>query len=243
MATSTTTTSSSFANVRTIPVDIEHAGIRIALPLVMLGIGVGLWIGLSDPINAFIIAATGIDGLGSVGSAVIGMFGAILAGVVADYLFKRYWPSGRALTVNPGALMLRDSRRGHEDSTAIQFDQRINPILWRFSIKRSTPKAQAGWIMLAIQLSQDDSTLVIYSFLPPKRAQAMRLFGLFTSLLSAREMTKTKLGVRETAEQRRLMKCETTRAENGAELRPDDFLSVLEMLHPHVTEWKARLDS
>ncbi len=231
----------SFSNVKTFPVDIEHLGFRIALPLITFGSGVLIWLALIDPVDNWLAFNVGIAGLGWVVSAALGMISAILIGIAADRLLKRYWPSRRSLVVNPETLLFIDAKRNHPSQKTIYLNRRINPMLWRFLVIRSTPKAPSGWSMLAMQLNQDDTEMILYTFLSPKKVKTFALYDLFHVLLAAKESQSPKLGVRETAEQRRLRKLEQARWENGAELRPDDFLSLAETLLPLIEEWKTRL--
>lgn len=114
-------------------------------------------------------------------------------------------------------------------------------MLWRFLVMKSTPKAPSGWSMLAMQLSQDDTDMILYTFLSPKQVKTFSLYHLFHVLLTSKDAQSPKLGVKESAEQRRLRKLEQARWENGAELRAADFLSLIESLMPLIEEWKTRL--
>jgi hypothetical protein len=231
----------SFSNVKIYPVDIEHLGFRIALPLITIGGGVLIWLALINPLDDLLAANTGVIGLGWVAAAALGMLLAILIGIVADRLLKRYWPSSRSLVINPDTLMLVDNNRKHPSQQTIHMDRRINPMLWRFLVMRSTPKAQSGWSMLAMQLAQDENEMILYTFISPKRAKVFPMYNLFRVLLNTKDSQNSKLGVRETAEQRRLRKLEQERWENGAELRPEDFLALVDTLSPLIEEWKTRL--
>jgi hypothetical protein len=210
------------------PVDTEHLGIRVALPTIMLLSGLFVWVTLAAPVDVAIVNVIGIDGLGGLGSAFLGTGTAILAGIAADRLLKRYWPSGRTLRVSEAVVALDDTRRGHADQITIRRDHRMNLMLWRFPVKRSTPKAPAGWLMLAVQLQQDELELTVYTFMPPKQAKKLRFYEEFTTILPPKQLQKAKLSVRETAEQRRIAKAEANRWENGAELRPNDFMTLIE---------------
>ncbi len=216
---------------RTFPVDVEHAGIRLALPLIMILAGVGAWLGLATPLDELVYNLSGVDGLGGIASAVVGVAVAILGGLLADRALKALWPSGRKVTLDANALTFHDNRSG-KTQTALRLDRRLNTMLWRFAVKRSTPKAQAGWIMLALLLSQDDTAITLYTFMPPKRAKALANYEAFKVLLSPKNIEKNKLGLRETADQRRLMKLEADRWNAGAELRPADFEALLDSVYP-----------
>lgn len=224
--------------MQTFKVDIEHAGIRIALPVIMLGVGFGLWFGLAAPIDPVMQGIFGIDGLGGITAALLGLVCAVIAGFIADYVLKSVWPSGRVVTLTGEQLTLVDDRRGDRKNVTLALDKRINPLQWRFTVKRSTPKAQAGWVMLGMQLAQDEAQMTIYTFVPAKQIKDDPLVSPFVTLITGRELEKTKLSMRESAEQRRLTKAEAERWTNGAELRPDDFFIILNAIRtdPHASD-------
>ncbi len=228
---------------RTYPVDVEHAGIRIVLPILIVVGGLVIYFLLMPFIGRLLLNVVGTDEPGGFVTAIIALVGALGIGALGDRLLKQIWPSGRTLHLSPETLRLHNGRRGHSAEVQINLGQRINPQAWRFAVKRSSPRAPSGWQMLAFQVAQDDQEMIVYTFMPPKKAAALPQYGLFSSLSGRREIEQGKLSLRETTEQRRLLKAENTRWEDGAELRPDDFSSVLEALIPHIPEWQKRSEA
>lgn len=227
------------AAARVFPVDVEHAGIRFVLPIIILVSGVLLYLMLSPLIDAILPNLLGMDALNGIVTFVIALFGALGIGALADRLLKRYWSSGRTLTLDDKMLVLRDQRGRRQSETCLLLDQRLNVLSWRFTVKRSSPRAPSGWQMLACQLGQDDTQMTLYTFMPPKAATALPLNHVFTNLAGRKEIEGGKLSLRETGEQRRLLKAENERWEDGAELQPDSFSSVLAALAPHIPEWQV----
>ncbi len=223
---------------RVFPVDVEHAGIRLALPILIVGSGVLFYVVLSPLIGSVVESLLGVDALNGFASFGVALLGALGVGVLADRLLKRYWSSGRRLVLDTQALVLRDQRRGRTPQTRIVLDQRINVQSWRFTVRRSSPRAPSGWIMLACQLGQDDTQLILYTFMPPKRSATLPLLRVFSELAGRKDLEGGKLSLRETTEQRRLLKAENERWQDGAELQPESFASVLEALSPYIPEWK-----
>jgi len=258
-----TVRASSEPSVRTFPVDVEHGGIRIALPVIMIAGGIALYVLLSsqilvlvpdrgagvigrqlvtaleyqmpdmpfDPGSApFLRDANGIIGF------VVGLLGALLIGAIADRLLKRFWPSGRTLTLEDGTLRLRNVR-GTPSEVVVTLDRRVNVTSWQFTVRRSSPRAQRGWHMLAYQLLQDDSQIVVYSFMTPKAFAALPDADRFVELKSepaprpGRQNANVQ-SLRTNSEQKRIAAVDAIRLEIGAELRPADFGVVLGLVMP-----------
>ncbi len=223
----------STAAVRVFPVDVEHMGIRLALPIMMVVGFVGLFAIFSQPIDDFVTLTAGTIGGTAIVTFAVALVGALLIGALGDRLLKRVWPSGRtvALADSNGTLTLRDGRRGHRAAITFDLNARINVLSWRFTVRRSSPRAAHGWHMVACQLTQDEHQVILYTFVPPKVATESR-YVAFHPLADPRD--KAQLTLRETAEQRRLLAAETTRGEDGAELRPADFAEIVAALASHL---------
>jgi hypothetical protein len=99
---------------------------------------------------------------------------------------------------------------------------------------------QKGWIMLGLKLIQDDAEVTLYTFMPEKEANALPNFSQFTPLVSRTELESDKMPLREKGEQKRLLKAEQERWEDGAELRRQDFPVLIEALMPHIADWQPR---
>lgn len=250
---------------RTFPVDVEHTGIRIVLPVIMIVGGIALYLLAStqllvavpdlgagaigrqlltaleyqmpdlffEPVNApFLWYASGFIAL------VVGLIGALLIGAIADRLLKRYWPSGRTLAWDGKALRLRNTR-GIPSEVVVTLDRRVNIVTWHFVVQRSSPRAQRGWHMLAYQILQDDSQIILYTFMTPKAFAALPGADRFVELKAnpvvrpGRRNTNVQ-ALRVSSEQKRLDTVEAARLEVGAELRPADFAVVLNAVPPHL---------
>ncbi len=220
---------------RVIPIDVEHGGIRFAVPgLAVLGFVLGYFLtsAILNALNAdFSVLCVAIIG---------GIFGAILASAGGDYYLKRVWPSGRSLSLDAERLRLVDTRRRRQGETDLLWEQRINPLAWRFTVKRGSARVPKGWLMLSLQLLQDDRQMTLYTFMPEKSAATLPAYSLFTPLVPRAQLESDKLSLKEKSEQRRLLKAETNRWENGAEVRREDFPILLDIISPHIPEWQTR---
>jgi len=222
---------------RVFPIDVEHAGIRLALPIIMLIGFVLLFISLSPVVAVFAEGLLGTDAGDGVLTFFVALIGSLGFGVLADRLLKRVWPSGRTLAVSTDGLRLLDRRATKPLEVHILFAQRINRLTWRFTVKRSTPRAPSGWQMLACQLTQDDAQITLYTFMPPKKVASWPDQRLFVSTLAERSMIEAgRLPLREMAEQRRILAAENERWTDGAELTADAFVQVMSLLSAHVSE-------
>ena len=115
------------------------------------------------------------------------------------------------------------------------WDRTVNVMAWRFVVRRRT-RIPKGWLCLAVQLLQDEATVILYTFMPPDEAEALRGYANFVRLRPRKE-TESNNDLRAVAEQRRLLKLEDARWEDGSEIAPDDFRAVLTMLETHVQGW------
>ncbi len=164
----------------------------------------------------------------------VGIVVAVLVAVVADRYLKRLWPSGRSLVVNSTGLQLRDQRKNRHQETRISWDQRVNILAWRFAVERGSARVPKGWNMLAMKLLQDEAEFVFYAFMPPKEASALPAYSTFTLLTSRSAIEKGDLSLREASEQRRLLKAEDERWQDGAEVRREDFGALVASIMQHI---------
>ena len=250
--------SASDPSTRIFPVDVEHTGIRVALPAVMIVGGVALYtliatellilipdvgtgvvgrqfitaLGYQMPDLAFFPESAPVlrDASGFI-AFFLGLVGALLIGAIADRLLKRYWPSGRTLSLDAATLSLKNARHMPSEQT-ILLERRINTAGWYFVVRRSSPRAQRGWHMLAYQFLQDDTQIIVYTFMSPKAFGALPDANRFVELKTdptprtGRRAANVD-SLRVSSEQRRLDAIEASRLENGAELQPKDFVTVV----------------
>src|SRR5579859_1639293 len=215
------------------PIDADHAGISLAVPILAVIIFFAIYVLASWFFTQVI---------GSMYSSCVALALAIVVaaggGTFFEARLKRAWPSGRTLSLNRGALTLQDTRRRQHMTTMIHWDHRVNVLAWRFSVRRGSARIPKGWIMLGLQLLQDETQATIYTFMPDKRAKTLPGFQAFTSLTHQAEYESAQTGMREKIEQRRLHKAEHERHQDGAELRQDDFQALLDALTIYIPDWQ-----
>jgi hypothetical protein len=233
-----TTPSTPTADEQTVPIDVEHAGIRLAVPVLTVG---GFVIGYF--VSSWLLR--GLDQEAPVGciAVVSGIVLGVLAAVLADRFLKPLWPSGRTLRLTSDGLYLRDRRKNRDTETRITWDQRVNLVAWRFTVERRSARVQKGWVMLGMKLLQDEAQIVLYTFMPDKDANALPTYHVFTPLVSRAALSKGELSLREASEQRRLLKAEDERWHDGAEVRREDFAAVLDAIKRHVRDPQANAPS
>jgi len=232
------------AEVRTFPVDVEHVGIRVAIPVVIIVGGILLYLLISKLIvPALTMDRVETDDVNDFLSIVLAAIGALGIGALGDRVLKRIWPSGRTLTLTEQALSLKNKNEAEITLDLGAANQPLSATNWRFKVRRSSPRAQSGWYMMAVQVKQPDSPhntpITFYSFLPPKQANDLPLISLFSELLPRAELEKKNQSLRVISEQRRMESVENDRLVDGAELRPKDFIMVIEALTEHITSWRS----
>lgn len=222
------TISGSTSSVRRLPVDAEHLGIRLALPVLAVG--------------AFLLAYAVLNGLPYPANLPAGCFviaGSIVAAAVVGFLADRYlkkiWQSGRVVELTPDGLRLL---YGSTQRAVITFTDPINALAWKFTVRKGGGRIPRGWQMMAVKLAQGDSDenppMLLYIFVPPDQAETMPATFQFTALTSRAEVEQGALGLRETGIQRLLLAAEDERYHTGAELQAADFKRVLESVAPHL---------
>jgi hypothetical protein len=215
---------------RIMPLDTEHGGVRLLLiVLTMTGFLAGY------ALMAGLITVLKLDVATGCLAFVAGIVAAILFALASDRLLKRLWPSGRTLILNSDGLQYQNQRKTGEREIRFAWDERINLLAWRFSVSRGTARAPKGWIVLGIQLLQDENQLSLYTLMPPKEATALPDYETFTLLLSRAAIEKGGVSLREASQQRRLLGAEDERWRHGAEVRREDFPLLIEAITRHVS--------
>lgn len=215
------------ADARIIPLDPDHIGIRMALPLIAVAAFIAFAVLLPNIISS---ADAGCLSL------ILATFGALITMAVADFTLKRVWKSGRQLEILPTGLRLYDKRKGQAVDTRILWDGRVNVLAWRFTVKRGSARVSRGWIMLGLQLTQDESQMTLYTFMPPKDANGDTYSG-FVQLMIREVVAKGNLPLRDLNVQRRLLQAENERWQGGAEMSRDDFAALVAALSAHQPNW------
>jgi hypothetical protein len=218
------------AQTHNMPLDTEHGGVRLLLiVLTMAGFLAGY------VLTSALIAALKLDVATGCLAFLVGIAAAMAFALTGDRLLKRLWPSGRSLILSAEGLQYQNRRKAGEHEVSFAWDRRINLLAWRFSVSRGSARVPKGWIMLGMQLLQDENQLSLYTLMPPKEATALADFETFTLLLSRSAIEKGGIPLREATRQRRLLGAEDERWRNGAEVRREDFPLLLEAITRHVS--------
>ena len=226
-------TDSSVAQGRTLQADRFHGGVRV-VTLVM-------WI------VAIVAAYLVLDLLASQLFGPIAGFGVLLllvaAIVVAQplaWLGERqliaHWPSGRAVELEPGALVWHD----HGQTARFDLAQKMNYWRWRFAVGgRRSGRIPGNHHCFAIRLVQGDTLVTLYTFLSPAAADSLSARYSFYELRRPNEPVKAALGGRDAI----YLAAEHTRWDDGAELEPGDFEALTAHLAAHLAEFPRSAQS
>ncbi len=218
------------ATERPIAIDAEHFAVRF-------------WV----PVLALVFAG----GVHVVGMALVGRFLentspaclilpldvlVFMGGIYAlDRLAKRRLPSRRSATLSEQALVVTDRRRSPTRVTRIDWERTVNVKSWRFVVHRRT-RIPKGWYCMALQLLQDEEEVILYTFMSPQEAEQVPGYASFTRLRPRKE-TLSSTDLSAATEQRRLLRLEDQRWEDGAEISADDFRAVLALVRRFVPGW------
>jgi hypothetical protein len=218
---------------RIFPLDVEHAGIRLTIPILAIGGFFSVYLG--------VMAASSSVNQDYIGCAAFasGIVASILIAVLADRILKRVWPSSKRLVMDNSTLTYHDGRQS-AGAVTLTLNNRVNALTWRFTIKRSSAKAPRGWQMIGLQLLQDETRLSLFTFMSSTSAEQMPLYSLFTALIPRTALDKSDLPLREATIQRRLLAAEDDRWAAGLEVRREDFGELLKLLEPHISDWNGR---
>ncbi|NLX10641.1 MAG: hypothetical protein GXY36_13370 [Chloroflexi bacterium] len=217
---------------RRITIDAEHFSIRFLVPVLTLGsvivfhlVGMAVLDRVLDEgVNVACIVLP-LDVLVFLG-----------LGYVYERVLKRVMPSKRYALLSDETLIVADGReKNPPQQVTLTWDQTINPAAWRFVVRRRT-RVPKGWFCLALQLLQDEESIIFYTFMPQDEAEALPGYKQFVRLRPRKEV-ESSTDLRGVAEQRRYLKLEDERWNDGAEIAPDDFRAVLMQVARHVPGW------
>src|SRR5258708_2969159 len=215
------------------PIDVEHQGIRLAVPALILVAFVISYFLSFILLNALLpTSATGCITFLAAGGV------AMLMATRGQRVLERLWSSGRSLSTDHDGLEVRDVRKRQNKVSRITWNQRVNPLFWRFAVQRGSGRVPRGWFMLGLQLLQDETVVTLYTFMPEKTAKALAAYNAFISLVHRTEIERDDVGLREKIEQRRLHKAEDQRWSDGGELRREDFVAVVDLITQHIPDWQ-----
>jgi hypothetical protein len=211
-------------------VDAEHFAVRFWLPVLVIGVTVAFhFIALSvlggarDSVNPECVVLP-LDGL----VLAVTAFG-------AERGLKRAIPSRRSATLSDTALAITDERRSPPEVRRVEWDKTVNVQAWHFAVRRKT-RIPKGWYCMAIHLLQDETEVILYTFMPPDRAERLPGYKNFVRLRPRKE-TESSSDLGAVAQQRRLLKLEDARWADGAEIGHEDFQAVLSQIERRVPGW------
>ncbi|NDJ76677.1 MAG: hypothetical protein GYB65_10495 [Chloroflexi bacterium] len=213
-------------------VDQEHFSVRLLVPILTIGSTL-VWHVLGMNILGNVLA-NGVNPACIVlpvdVAALIGF------GMFYEWVLKYVFPSRRFVMLTANGLVMRDERRMPPVETVIDWEKTVNVKAWRFTVRRRRTRIPRGWYCMALHLLQDDAETIVYTFMPEKEAEALASLEQFVRLRPRKE-TESSTDLSAVAEQRRLLKLEDARWEDGAELERDDFRAVLAAIEQQVSEW------
>lgn len=218
LSTATTDVYEAPADLRRYPLDVEHLGIRIMVPLLaFVALVLGWWL-IPLILETLGLRATlvGFLQLPLIIAAAIG--GAYLA----DRFLKGRWLSGRELRLDDRQLVMQE-----KDGTqqTIAWDERVNVLAWRFTVSRRG-RVPKGHVCLALQFLQDEQQVTVYAFVDPKQVDTLPDADAFTPLAGRATLKDERLSLRVAGQQRRLLQAEDVRWQSGGELTAEDFVDL-----------------
>jgi hypothetical protein len=227
--------------------DKEHRGIEIVVPLIIVVIGVLTFAVIDDLVLNPLLEETGVGSFRPLLRLVLAIVLGALAGFGAEILLKRVWHSGRLLRLDPGGLTVVYKKKPAE---SIDWDKRVNILCWCY-VLRGFPRGgrerrvPAGHHLMACRLVQDETSLIIHSYLPAKQAQQIPRHERFVSLNMAslysggvlKRLTRPErpsLGTDQLSGQMgQVWVAEKKRWSDGLELEAGDFATLVQALDSH----------
>jgi len=226
-------TDSTVAQGRTLHADRFHGGVRVAT-LVMWIVAIVAAYLLLDLLASALFGP--IAGLG----VLLLLVGAIIVAQPLAWFGERqllaHWHSGRAVELEPGALVWHD----HDLTARFDLAQKMNYWRWRFAGGgRRSGRVPGDHHCFAIRLVQGNTLVTLYTFLSPAAADRMTARFSFYELRRPSDPAKTALGGRDAI----YLAAEHTRWDDGAELEPGDFDAVATHLAAYLSEFPRSAQS
>lgn len=149
--------------------DQEHAGLRTAVFVLLFVFLAMAFLGIQAVLRA--VGAVDYAFIASCGGALPVALGTVW---VIEKLLKRYWPSGRSVT------LIRDGIQMHTEAAAQwEMTQAHEPtaLFWYFNLRgwqrggreRRVPRT---WLCLAVELKSGKKEAVVYTFLPQNKVRS-----------------------------------------------------------------------
>ena len=227
--------------------DREHRGIEILVPLIILVSGVLFYLLLDDLVLKPLFGDTGIGSFRPLLRLVLAVVLGALVGAGSEVWLKRTWHSGRLLRLGPDQLTVVSKEKPAE---TIRWDRRVNLLCWRYSLQGfprggRERRVPAGHHLLACRLLQDDTSVIVHSYLSSAQVQRIPHHQRFTGLNMASLYTSGFLkrrGLPErpalTAEhlsgqQGPVWAAEKKRWTDSLEFDAGDFITLIQTLDNH----------
>lgn len=205
------------STARELPADRFHGGVRLGTLLAWFAAIILTYL-LLRWLAGWLLG--GVEGLGSLLVIVLAVVLAQPLALLAERLLVARWPSGRALRLEPNALVWRDRTQ----PLTLELGQTLNYWRWRFVIKRRRGgRVPTGHHLFALRLVQGEGELNLYTFLPPAGAEALGARYSFYELRRPSDTERSPLGGRDAV----FLSAENSRWESGAELQAADFEALL----------------
>lgn len=212
----------------TIPVDSEHIGVRLLIPLLAFG-GIAAGILLSGVVQAL------LGELVSVWCVAMGLsiVFAIVLTQIGELVIKPRWPSRRYLVLDEDGLILRH-RKAAQHHLDFQFRWADKPTVhcWYWEVETRKTRVRRGWYCVVVRLSVMEKYVTVYTFMPQADLEALpRYNDWFIRLLPKAVREKmTATDPRGAAVQSRYKKLESERWLDGAEVVAKDFIVILNVI-------------
>lgn len=217
---------------RLIKIDSEHFSIRFLLPVLTIMLVIAVHIGGMAVIEDVLENANALCVV--LPADIVSLLG---GSMVIERLLKMAMPSRRTAILSDAGLKFVDARQDPPEEAIIEWTRPFNVRAWWFSISRRGRRVPRGWYCMAIQLLQDETDVILYTFMPQKEAEAVVGYNNFVRLRPRKE-TESNTDLNIVAEQRRLLKLEDARWEDGAEVVRDDFIMILSHLEHVRPDWR-----
>jgi hypothetical protein len=231
----------------TLYADKEHRGIEIAVPIIILVFGVLSYLVIDSLILNPLLDNTGVGSFRPLLRLVLAVVLGALVGAGAEVLLKRVWHSGRLLRLGSDGMTVVYKKKPDE---FIDWDKRVNILCWRYAL-RGYPRGgrerrvPAGYELMACRLLQDETSLIVHSYLSSKQAQQIARHERFTNLNMASLYSggllkriarpeRPSLGADQlSGQQGQVWVAEKKRWADSFELDPDDFAVFVRALDAH----------
>ena len=150
-----------------------------------------------------------------------------------EHTLIQRWPSGRAVRLAPGALVMQEKHSSHAfDLTHGHF----NYWRWYFVVKnRRSGRITNGDYCMAVRFVQGEEAATLYTFVPKKQAAEFVARYACYELQRSADPRKAALSGRDAI----YLAAEQARWETGAELSVADFEALLAHLAAHLPTFKT----